>query len=84
MIPRLILSLILRRVIRLVADRHGGVAGAAVGAALASRKTRALGLGGAAALTAYEMIRERRAQRRLPAPTRAPAPRLSRPSSPAR
>ena len=68
MIPRLILMFITRRIIRMVGERHGGVAGAAIGAALASRKTRALGLGGAAALTAYELVKNRRAQRRLPAP----------------
>ncbi len=68
MFGRLIMMMLVRRVVRMVGERHGDVASAAIGAALASRRTRALGIGGAAALTAYEMVKNRRAQRRLPAP----------------
>ncbi len=72
MFARLIMMMLTRRIIRMVGERHGGVAGAAIGAALASRKTRALGFGGAAALTAYEIVANRRRQRldaRLPRST---------------
>ncbi len=71
MFARLIMMIITRKIIRMVGEKHGGVAGAAIGAALASRKTRVLGLGGAAALTAYEVLKKRNEQRRLPAPMAA-------------
>lgn len=64
MFGRLILGLVARRVISRIARNHGDVAGTAIGAALAGRRTRALGIGGAVALTAYEMIRNRRAAAR--------------------
>lgn len=75
MFGRLIMMMLVRRVVRMVGERHGDVASAAIGAALASRRTRALGIGGAAALTAYEMVKNRRAQRRLPEPRSALAAR---------
>ncbi len=68
MFGRLLMMIVVRRVVRMMGERHGDVASAAIGAALASRKTRALGFGGAAALTMYELVRNRRAQRRMPAP----------------
>jgi len=71
MFGRILMMLLVRRVVRMVGERHGDVASAAIGAALASRRTRALGLGGAVALTAYELVKNRRAQDRLAAPLRS-------------
>ena len=68
MLARLLLTILARRLVSSIARRHGDVAGAALGAALASRRTRMLGLGGAAALTGYEMLKARRERERLPAP----------------
>lgn len=71
MLGRLLMMMLVRRVVRMVGERHGDVASAAIGAALASRRTRVLGLGGAAALTAFELVKNRRAQNALPAPSRS-------------
>ena len=77
MFARLIMMMVARRLVRMIGETHGAVAGAAIGAALGSRRTRVLGFGGAAALTAYELIKNRREQRRLPAPVALPNARLA-------
>ncbi len=66
---RIILSMVARRLIGRIAARHGDVAGAALGAALMSRRSRGLGIAGVAALTAIDYVGKRSQQRRLPART---------------
>jgi hypothetical protein len=57
-----------RRLVGHVARRHGGAAGMALGAALASKRYRRAGLAGAAALTALELLsRSRRPAQAEPA-----------------
>lgn len=62
---RIILGMLARRVIGRIAARHGDVAGAALGAALMSRRARGAGVAGIAALTAYDYIARRRDRRAL-------------------
>ena len=69
---RIILGMLARRVIGRIAARHGDVAGAALSAALLSRRARGAGVAGIAALTAYDYVARRRDRRAMrPANARA-------------
>lgn len=63
MLGRMIGAMIGRRIVSRVGRRHGDVAGMAMGAALASRRTRGMGMAGLVALTAWELYQRRKAER---------------------
>ena len=64
MLRQMIGAMVGRRIVGSVARKHGDMAGMALGAALASRKTRGLGIAGLAALTAWSMYQDRKAATR--------------------